>query len=865
MKMATKAAIVKRRTTDSIWQLASDNSSMQLEPGQWGFAAADQTLVIRDLEGGLYHIKTESAILDSILVKEPVQTAAVLPSGDRVGTLRMVLDGNSYWFKTESNWVQMPDIEWIREEIGYIEENARQIDTSDNGNGSFTFTNYYGEEKVIPTGKRVQSVDSTVAVTESDAEFDLSIQPALDDVQRQIDTVNAAIDTEAVTDVQVSATNTAVTQTVSYKNLLTGGTRTESANLPTASEELAGNMDSEMFIAFEQYGIDIAEIKAMLVGLPRQVVAAGLGASPTQQQITAAFNGVFDVPAIPGDKAISLDDSDVWIMGNAGQWLIITSAEVELASTANPGLAQHSTQLGSIGYYVAGVGQVNGWDALNTAVTNAQAAISSLQTSVASKADNQQSLAATTNNTDSNTDTGAYSSTLPNVLQTIWNKIRSVANNFANYFPVNLSAATDFNNYTNPGIYNITGTSANKPPWGGETRWTLVVLAHTSKVALIQIAVYYHGGAIYYRTLGDSSNWGSWVNFLELPYMPLPGGSPSQVIQGDGTLRMKIPSQNGESALLPDMFRSDKTTATDKHVAVIGSDFLANGWVTWANAQKQFISGVLAGDFHSGNNNSQFREGGLNSFIDASFVGWVNATANLPPGVANGWFSLVNIRHRAGSGNGNQYGDQLLIGTEYSGTAGRMWTRSQSPNGWSGWTEFARAGDLSGLLPLDGSRYMTGAVNWGNINALRTLLQAQMGDSDVARIATGANGSNQGWLEIATADDGNEPIYVRQYEGWFGTVRRTLTLLDANGFTQFPSYINLWGNDPGKQSETPQANSHLLFKNQADGYVRSFQPGAKKVIATDSSGAIASLSLAANQVLGTDANGNFIGLNYYNA
>ena len=185
--MATRAAIVKRRTTDSIGQLASDNSSMQLEPGQWGFAAADQTLVIRDLEGSFYHIKTESAILDSILVKEPVQTAAVLPSGDRVGTLRMVLDGNSYWFKTESNWVQMPDIEWIREEIGYIEENARQIDASDNGNGSFTFTNYYGEEKVIQTGKRVQSADSTVSVEENADNFDLSIQPALDEVYTELE------------------------------------------------------------------------------------------------------------------------------------------------------------------------------------------------------------------------------------------------------------------------------------------------------------------------------------------------------------------------------------------------------------------------------------------------------------------------------------------------------------------------------------------------------------------------------------------------------------------------------------------------------------------------------------------------------
>jgi len=46
-------------------------------------------------------------------------------------------------------------------------------------------------------------------------------------------------------------------------------------------------------------------------------------------------------------------------------------------------------------------------------------------------------------------------------------------------------------------------------------------------------------------------------------------------------------------------------------------------------------------------------------------------------------------------------------------------------------------------------------------------------------------------MEIATADDGTEPIYVRQYTGVFSSLTRTATLLDANGYTQFPSRVGI--------------------------------------------------------------------------
>lgn len=75
----------------------------------------------------------------------------------------------------------------------------------------------------------------------------------------------------------------------------------------------------------------------------------------------------------------------------------------------------------------------------------------------------------------------------------------------------------------------------------------------------------------------------------------------------------------------------------------------------------------------------------------------------------------------------------------------------------------------------------------------RNLLYQKMADNDFFRIRCGASASNAGWVEIATADDGTEPIYVRQYTGEFATVTRTLTLLDGSGNTYLPGHLVVSG------------------------------------------------------------------------
>jgi hypothetical protein len=69
------------------------------------------------------------------------------------------------------------------------------------------------------------------------------------------------------------------------------------------------------------------------------------------------------------------------------------------------------------------------------------------------------------------------------------------------------------------------------------------------------------------------------------------------------------------------------------------------------------------------------------------------------------------------------------------------------------------------------------------------LVRGNMADNDQFRILVGGTATNAGFVEIATADDGSEPIYARQYTGVFTTLARTATLLDGSGNTLFPNSL----------------------------------------------------------------------------
>ena len=114
-----------------------------------------------------------------------------------------------------------------------------------------------------------------------------------------------------------------------------------------------------------------------------------------------------------------------------------------------------------------------------------------------------------------------------------------------------------------------------------------------------------------------------------------------------------------------------------------------------------------------------------------------------------------------------------------------IYQRMRNNGVWDAWRSIWRGGtgNGSGLIAEKIEKTVTGT------NAV-DLVSGSMADNDKFRIRIGGTASDAGWSEIATADNGTEPIYVRQYTGDFVTIARSATLLDGNGNTSFPGNVS---------------------------------------------------------------------------
>lgn len=95
---------------------------------------------------------------------------------------------------------------------------------------------------------------------------------------------------------------------------------------------------------------------------------------------------------------------------------------------------------------------------------------------------------------------------------------------------------------------------------------------------------------------------------------------------------------------------------------------------------------------------------------------------------------------------------------------------------------------VGNYLPLSGGT-LTGNLNFANTSTGIRGITGTIGGNDFWRMAGGATSTDSGYLELATGDGANEPIYVRQYTGKFATIKRTATLLDGSGNTSFPGQV----------------------------------------------------------------------------
>lgn len=117
----------------------------------------------------------------------------------------------------------------------------------------------------------------------------------------------------------------------------------------------------------------------------------------------------------------------------------------------------------------------------------------------------------------------------------------------------------------------------------------------------------------------------------------------------------------------------------------------------------------------------------------------------------------------------------------------------------SGSANFDGSGNVSINATVNESKHAAAADTATKVNAkapnggTADLVFGIMANSDYARVCVGGSADN-GWLEIATSDNGDEPIYARQYSGSFlqddaKSIANEAVLLDDSGNTKFPKNV----------------------------------------------------------------------------
>jgi hypothetical protein len=168
------------------------------------------------------------------------------------------------------------------------------------------------------------------------------------------------------------------------------------------------------------------------------------------------------------------------------------------------------------------------------------------------------------------------------------------------------------------------------------------------------------------------------------------------------------------------------------------------------------------------------------------------ATARAINGVDFDGSAAITITANTGSSiTFNNGGAGAASGTTFNGSAAR--TISYNTIG----APATDGTNASGTWGIDISGQVVKTVAAGSD---ANWLYGTIGSNDYFRVRAGG-ASNAGYLEIATSDDGTEPIYIRQYTGIFATIARTATILDGSGNTSFPGTLTA-SNFSGSSSGT---------------------------------------------------------------
>lgn len=257
---------------------------------------------------------------------------------------------------------------------------------------------------------------------------------------------------------------------------------------------------------------------------------------------------------------------------------------------------------------------------------------------------------------------------------------------------------------------------------------------------------------------------------------------------------------------------NDNTTELDKIMVHVAGDTMTGALNFKANTWNKYGSNVAVGAINTAGTLAVKGLDGKttirlvpNGATDNNGVTWVanSATDSTISGTLNGSFkgplngnaATTTKLQTARTINGTSFNGSANITTANWGTA-RDITLGLTKKSVNGSTNMAWTLAEMGALPAAGGT-MTGDIKFSNVQTGMRGITGTVGDNDYWRVVGISTASDAGYLEIATADGGDEPIYVRQYafkdSNSFGTVTRTATILDASGNTTLPGLLTVNG------------------------------------------------------------------------
>jgi len=186
--------------------------------------------------------------------------------------------------------------------------------------------------------------------------------------QNDIEDIKSTLDLKVEIGTALDADEDSVRIKTERKNIIDKTVTYEYSVIPTVTQSYAGIMDSAMFRKYNEMESDVANLKSAQFGNPRIAIVSGLGTNPSQSGLTNAFSSALGSPPVAGDRVFASDTNSEWMYSNSEEWSTVTPTQTSLATQSNNGLVKHSTEEGTIGYYIAGVGQLNGYSELKAQV-----------------------------------------------------------------------------------------------------------------------------------------------------------------------------------------------------------------------------------------------------------------------------------------------------------------------------------------------------------------------------------------------------------------------------------------------------------------------------------------------------------------